>query len=57
MLKEVDNVVRSLEKHATEKTKVDPVNYTDLAVGSVIHSVLFGYEFDEVSEVWRVLEY
>lgn len=49
VLKEVDNVVKCLDRHAKDGSKVDPVTYTDLAIGSVIHSVLFGYGFDEVS--------
>jgi hypothetical protein len=29
--------------------EIDVAHYTELGLGSVIHSVLFGYRFDEVS--------
>jgi hypothetical protein len=48
VLTEVEKIVECLQPH-TNGTVVDVVRYTDLAVGSVIHNVLFGHGFDEVS--------
>lgn len=50
MLLEVEQVIALLERDIQNNVdEIDVAHYTELGLGSVIHSVLFGYRFDAVS--------
>ena len=49
ILREVDYVIRCLRKELSEGVMEHNVaEYTDVAVGSIINLMLFGYHFSEV---------